>query len=121
MGTVVALRGWDCNDSRASAIAPPSHVSPQLLGGVSVLWTSIGEKGMSPPMTASLGVNASLRCYCNSSERSAHYCNSKSTEAQRRKILRMAILEGVAIRSVRDLVASGPFSPLTVACEGREE
>ena len=52
MGTVVALRGWD--DNRASAVVPPSHVSPQLLSGVSVFWTSIGEKGMSPPAIALL-------------------------------------------------------------------
>ena len=33
-----------------------------------------------------------MRCDCNTSERSAHYCNSKSTEAKGRKILRMAII-----------------------------
>ena len=92
MGTVVALRGRNCNDSRTPAIVPPSHVSPQLLSGVSVLWTSIGELGMSPPTSASLGVNVSLWCNCNNGKRGAHYCNSQSTDAKGRKILRVAIL-----------------------------
>ena len=76
---------------------------------------------MSPPTIASLGVNASLWCNCHNGERGAHYCNSKSTDAKGRKILRMAILLGVATRSVLDLVALGTFFPPTIPCQGRGE
>ena len=50
-------------------------------------------------------------CGCNNVKQSAYYCNSKSTDAKGCKILRMAILEGVAKRSVLDIVALGAFPP----------